>query len=230
MAQAATTLNQAVKTSVGRKVLVGLTGIGLMVFVISHLTGNLLMLKNDGGAAFDGYAHFMKTTPIIWVAEIGLFGVILAHIVLALAVSLKNRAARPVQYAVRKEQATSFFSRYMVHTGIIFLVFLIVHLWSFFFSHKVMSWLTGAPMAGLPESLYETAKHKFQNPLFSLFYVIAMVTLAFHLTHGFWSAFQTLGWCINKTIERNLKAGAVVFAIVISAGFAIIPLYFLFTA
>ncbi len=219
-----------VKVSVGKKVLVAATGMALMLFLVAHLTGNFLLMKSDGGAAFDAYAHFMKTTPLVWGAELGLFGVIIFHIVATLTLNVQNRRARGgARYLNDKNQGT-FFSRYMVHTGIIFLIFLLLHLYSFFFSHKVMSWLTGAPAAGLPESLYAATKMKLSEPLYSGFYVLSMVALAFHLTHGFWSAFQTLGWVINLSMSKLLRSIAVGFAVIISAAFAIIPLYFLFTA
>lgn len=218
------------QTSIGRKALVALTGIGLMGFLLGHLSGNLLILKGDGGVAFDAYAHFMKTTPIIWVAEVIIFALILGHVVLTLATHRKNVAARGnVGYRKTAQNQTSFFSKYMIHTGIIFLVFLVLHLWSFFITHKVAEWLTGAPW-GHPESLYQAAKLKFSNPLFSGFYVLAMVALAFHLTHGFWSAFQTLGLAVNKRIEARLRSAALVFSVLVSVGFATVPLYFLFTA
>lgn len=218
------------QSSIGRKLLVALTGIGLMGFLLGHLSGNLLILKGDGGAAFDAYAHFMKTSWFIWVAELIIFGLIVGHIVLAISTHLKNVAARGnVGYRKVAQSQTSFFSRYMIHTGVIFLVFLVIHLWSFFITHKVAEWTTGAPW-GHPASLYEAAKLKFSNPLFSIFYVLAMAALAFHLIHGFWSAFQTLGWVVNKRIEATLKTAAVVFSVAISVGFSLVPLYFLFTA
>jgi succinate dehydrogenase / fumarate reductase cytochrome b subunit len=225
-----TTAPSVAQTSIGRKVLVALTGLGLMGFLIGHLSGNMLLLKGDGGAAFDAYAHFMKTTWFIWVAELAIFGLIVGHIVLALTTHFRNVAARGgVGYRRTAQNQTSFFSKYMIHTGTIFLIFLVIHLWSFFITHKVAEWLTGATW-GHPESLYEAVKHKFSNPLFSIFYVVAMVALSFHLIHGFWSAFQTLGLLVNKRLEAALRTAAVVFSVVVSAGFSLVPLYFMFTA
>lgn len=202
-----------------------------MGFLLGHLSGNLLMLKGDGGEAFEHYAHFMKTTWFIWVAELAIFGLLLGHIVLAISTHLGNVAARgPVGYRKSAQNQTSFFSKYMIHTGVIFLLFLIIHLWGFFVQHKVASWLTGAPMGDLPVRLYDAAVLKFSSVPFSLFYVLAMVTLAFHLTHGFWSAFQTLGLAVNKRIEARLRIAAVVFAVAVSAGFSLVPIYFAFIA
>lgn len=216
--------------TVGRKILVGVSGLGLVGFLIGHLSGNLLLLRNDDGASFNAYAEFMAHAWFIWLAEIIIFGMLFLHIGMTLYAAKRNRDARgPAGYSKPIDSPVNPFSKYMVHTGGIFLVFLIIHLWSFFIRHKVYKWITGAPAQGLPDSLYHAAVEKFQDPLFTGFYVLAMLILSFHLTHGIWSAFQTLGLTINKKIERTFKRAAIVFSVVVCGGFAFIPLYLLLT-
>ncbi|MCS7189269.1 MAG: succinate dehydrogenase cytochrome b subunit [Bacteroidia bacterium] len=206
-------------TSVGRKIVMAFTGIFLMTFLIVHLAGNLLLLKEDGGKAFNEYAEFMSTNPAIRVLEILLFAGFILHIYQGLYFIFREKTARPIEYTINKKSAnTNLFSRTMRISAIVVLVFLVVHLRHFFIEHRFL---------GTPLTMYESCKLAFENPYYTGFYVFSMILLGFHLAHGFYSSFQTLGVIVNSRIEALIKWSGAIFAFAIPLGFAIIPLYFL---
>lgn len=209
-------------TSIGKKLVMALTGFFLFTFLIVHLTGNLLLLRSDSGVAFNEYAHFMATNPMIRIMEIGLLLGFGFHIIYGLSLAMKNNSARGVGYKVNRPQANStFYSRFMTWSGLTVLFFLLLHLWNFFFQHRVLT-------LGESETMYQTVNKLFQNPIYSFIYLIAMVLLAFHLNHGLQSLFQTLGLQVNKTYSNKFKTAGTVFAILLCAGYAAIPLYFMY--
>jgi succinate dehydrogenase / fumarate reductase cytochrome b subunit len=208
-------------TSVGRKIIVAATGLFLCTFLIAHLSGNLLLLAGDGGAKFNAYAEFMGTNPVIRVMEIVMFAGFLGHIVFALGLAMYNNKARPIAYKKSAGgQNASFYSRFMVYSGTITLIFLVLHLWQFFFQHRIIGHPEG-------ETIYDLSVKTFQNPIFSIGYVICMILLSFHLTHGVQSLFQTLGLTVNKKMDSQFRKLAWGFSILICGGFALIPIYFL---
>jgi len=204
-------------SSIGKKIIVSFTGIFLLSFLLVHLIGNLQLFKHDGGEAFETYSHFMSTNSIIRILEIGLvlgFGV---HIFNTLRLTLENKRARPVAYAVNNPTAnSSFTSRTMFYSGLLVLSFLLVHLKTFFFEHRVV---------GSELTMYQSVVEAFKDPLYGGFYVFAMILLGLHLNHGFESAFQTLG-LNNKKYTPIIKAIGLLFSIIIPAGFASMPIYF----
>jgi succinate dehydrogenase / fumarate reductase cytochrome b subunit len=207
-------------SSIGQKFLVAATGLFLISFLVVHLSGNLLLLKNDGGEAFNAYAHFMATNPLILAMEVVLFGGFLAHIGLTLLFSNKNSGARPVKYkAYNVDQTSKFASRFMLVSGLIVLTFLILHLLDFFFPYKLFG-AEGDP------TLYDVSVYKLSQPWRTAIYTVAMVLLGVHLSHGFRSAFQTFGLQMNAKIGKRLDAIGLGIAILLSAGFAFLPLYF----
>lgn len=211
-------------SSVGKKIIMAVTGLFLCSFLIVHLSGNFLLLKNDNGAAFAQYSEFMKTNPIILVMEVVLFLGFLFHIGDGIRLSLENKKARPIGYAVnRQSETSSFFSRTMIWSGSIVLIFLVIHLKTFFVDHKVMGWLGKTH----EHTLFESVVSAFQNPAYTGLYVVAMVLMGFHLNHGFQSAFQTFG-LNHKRYTPLIKKTGTLFAIIIPALLAYIPLYFLF--
>ncbi|MEW5797737.1 MAG: succinate dehydrogenase cytochrome b subunit [Bacteroidota bacterium] len=207
-----------INSSVGKKILMSLTGIFLCTFLVEHLAGNLLLLKNDGGEAFDAYAHFMGGNPIVRTLEVGLLALILLHIVNGTRIWLSNRRARDKKYQVYKlDENTTFQSRMMAVSAALVFLFLVVHLRKFwvpvrFFNEQSVSSL-----------VYAT----FQQPFYVVFYLVALIVLSYHLRHGFQSAFQTLGWKTKK-YSGMIEFVAVLFWLVIPVGFAIIPLYIYF--
>ncbi|MCX7632071.1 MAG: succinate dehydrogenase cytochrome b subunit [Turneriella sp.] len=208
-------------SSLAKKYFMALSGLLLIGFLPVHLAGNLLLFKQDGGAAFDAYSKFMSTSPLIRVLEVILVLGFLVHIVDGIVLTIQNRRARPIGYRVgRGGKPLSFFSRYMGVTGSIIFVFLVIHINSFTLKHRVYE--PGN------EAFYHTVKSAFETGwggLYAWFYVAAMVFLAFHLNHGFTSAFQSLGIRHRKYTPILEKLG-LLYSIAIPAGFAAIPIYF----
>ena len=206
-------------TTIGRKLVVAATGSFLVIFLITHLSGNLLLLANDGGVKFNAYGEFMATNTLIRIAEIGLFATIFGHAIYAIGLAIHNRKSRPVNYQRGPGNANaSFYSRFMVYSGAITLIFLVLHLVQFFVQHRILTH---------EGTLYDLTVKTFENAGFAVFYIICMIFLSFHLRHGVYSIFQTLGLAVSKRVERNLKVIAWVYSLVVCGGFAMIPLYFL---
>ena len=196
-----------------------LSGLFLCSYLVVHLAGNFLLLKQDGGKSFDAYAELLPSLLIIRVIEIGLFCVFILHIISGTVLWFQNKAARPQKYSANKPQEnSSFFSRTMFLTGSIVVIFLVVHMRTF--------WVTSRFHHDEFPSMYAIAKTAFADPLYSLFYVLAVALLAFHLRHGFQSAFQTFG-LKTKKYAPIIDGVGVVFWLLIPIGFAIIPIYFL---
>lgn len=214
---------KALSGSIGRKLIMSITGLFLVSFLIVHLGGNFLLLRDDGGVAFNAYAHFMKEQPIIKVLEVVLFLGFIFHIVYAAMLTRSNSKARPIGYAHNNPSAnSSWFSRNMGLTGSIILIFLILHLRTFFIPHKT-PFLT--PKA---ETMYGEAVLAFSSGLYVIFYVFAMFLLGFHLVHGVSSSFQTLGLRHPKYFPA-IRLFGYGFAIIVPLLFALIPVYMYFT-
>ena len=212
-----------IDSSVGKKLVMALTGLFLILFLVEHLVGNLLLLINDNGKIFEEYSEFMASSlniPIR-IVEIGLFICLVYHAINGVRLWWGNKVARSVSYKVNNPSENStFFSRIMIHGGTIIFIFLVIHLRTFFFPYRL-----GNPS----NTMYEGVVEAFSNTYYSLFYLLAMIFLAFHLVHGFQSSFQTLGIRHNKYTVFIKKFG-IVFSVLLCTGFALIPLYFLFNA
>jgi succinate dehydrogenase / fumarate reductase, cytochrome b subunit len=211
--------------SISKKVITALAGLFLITFLAVHLFTNLLMLLPDNGETFRQAVHFLATNPVIKIMEIVLFAGFIIHIVLGFVIAINNWVARPVGYKVAQKSYTYFMSKYMFHTGVIIFVFLLIHLWSFY-AIKIGL----APQPDIMEDkhdFYPLAIQLFQQPLFSAFYLISFIFLGFHLSHALQSAFQTLG-LNHSRYTPTVKVISTLYAIIISAGFAVIPIYFLF--
>jgi len=215
-------------SSLGRKLLMALTGLFLITFLAVHLAGNLQLLKHDGGEAFNVYARFMTTNPVIKTISYVNYALILIHIGIAIVLSRKNRVARgPERYAVSSSKSSIWASRNMGILGTIILIFLVIHLKDFW---AQMHW------GGIPQvtyngkevnDLYSLVGIWFQKGWYVGLYVVCMIFLGFHLWHGFASLFQTLGLNhakYNPLINFVGKA----FAIVVPALFAMIPIRMFF--
>ena len=213
-------------STLGRKFIMSITGLFLCSFLVVHLVGNLTLFYKDGGEAFNIYSHFMANNPVIRTMEFVLVAGFLFHIYDAIVLTRRNKGARPVGYANNHpEENSTWSSRNMGLLGTVILVFLLVHLWNFFVPARF------GELEGVPEkeylNLYSEVALAFKNPIYVGLYVISMVALAYHLIHGFQSAFQSLGLTHKKYTPFIQKFG-VAFSIIISLGFAIIPLYFFF--
>lgn len=212
----------AFSSSIGKKLIMGITGLFLISFLVVHCFINSLIIVNDGGLTFNMGAHFMGTNWIIRAMEVVLFAGLLAHIVQGFRLVFQNRAARPERYAVTNGAANSkWYSRSMGLLGTLLLIFLIVHISKFW----VMSRFTGIPTvdANGNHDLFAVMVETFKNPWLVLLYVLAMVSLAYHLLHGFSSAFQTLGWN-HKKYTPIIKGFGFWFSIIIPLIFALMPI------
>ena len=204
-------------SSIGRKVVMSLTGLFLISFLVVHLAVNLLTLVS--AEAFNSAAHFMATNPLIQVMQYVLALGFIFHIIQGINLTLKNKQARPVGYAVNKPSAnSSISSRSMIITGLLVLLFLILHLKDYFWEIKFDDMNGHATDYDLVVSL-------FKNPMYVLLYVFSFILLGVHLNHGFQSAFQSVGFNHNK-YTPVIKTISTVFCIVIAAGFSLIAIYF----
>lgn len=214
----------------------GASGLALVGFVVTHLLGNL-QLYGDG-VAFNAYAKGLHDLgPLLWAAEIGLLGVFLLHVAIALGLQGTNRKARGSRYAHAQQSKNgpshmSPLSRNMIITGLVLFVFLVVHVLHMkfgVFSPETIATQTTTVKGETALDLYARVVDAFQNPLWVVFYVGAMLFLAGHLRHGFWSAFQSLG-ALNKRLEKPAVGLALIVAAVLALGFLGIPLYIFITS
>ncbi len=203
-----------------------LTGLFLITFLVVHVSGNMLLFKDDGGEAFNLYAEFMTTNPLVGMASYILYTGIIVHIIYSLILSVHNKNARPVGYAkARPDQNSSWKSRNMGILGTIVFIFLLIHMRSFWYEMRFGS-LPTKNYAGVDVAdLYTIVQAAFAQWWYAALYVLAMVGLAFHLAHGFWSAFQTVGLNHRKHMPL-IKKVSLIFAIVVPALFASMPIYF----
>ncbi len=204
-------------SSIVKKVLMAITGIGLSIFLVLHLAGNLFIFS--GPNEFNGYAAILEHNPLLIPAEIVLLGIFLVHLIMAIKLTGENNAARPIDYQHRKTMGESTLaSRTMIYSGVIILVFVILHVYAFKFGEK--------KVAGKLE-LWELVIKTFQNPLVVVWYVLAMILLGFHLSHGLASSLQSMGAIKPDWRHRSRRIGAVI-GWIIALGFASMPLYAIF--
>lgn len=216
--------------SIGRKLLMGITGLFLISFLLVHCFLNALIFVNDGGELFNMGAAFMAHNWIIRTMEIVLFAGILAHIGLALKLTLQNNKARPVKYAVQNGKANSkWYSRWMGLLGTLILMFLIIHLRHFWVETRINGLehfeennLMSAVDVNDNENLFGVMKLIFAELWVVIVYCAAMISLAYHLLHGFQSAFQSLG-LNHKKYTPIIKNAGIAFSILIPAIFAAMP-------
>lgn len=213
-------------SSLSHKYFMAAAGAFLMLFLITHLTTNLLLLRPDDGAAFNAAVEFLLTNPAIKIMEYALFAGFLIHIIIGIVLEVRNRRSRPVGYYVATKSGTSAFSKFMIHTGIVILFFLILHLYHFFFV-KVGLRDVYAPATSATD-FYNMVMHVFKNPIIVGIYVVSVVVLGLHLKHAFHSAFQTFGLNHNK-YTPGIKIAGTVYAVLVTIGFAAIPLVIYFS-
>ncbi|MCS6824758.1 MAG: succinate dehydrogenase cytochrome b subunit [Cytophagaceae bacterium] len=211
-------LTIALTSSLGKKFITGVTGLFLCSFLVVHCGVNALIFLNDGGETFNKAAEFMGTNFFIRTMEIVLFLGIILHIVQALTLEYQNNKARPIKYAVKSGNANSkWYSRSMGLLGTLILIFLILHLKHFWVESRFTDHITSGK-----ETLFGEMKEVFSNVWVVIIYCLSMVSLAYHLLHGFASAFQTLG-LNHKKYTPFIKKVGVVFSIVIPLLFALMP-------
>ena len=206
-------------SSIGTKLLVGVTGFGLFVYLLIHIAGNLMVFTGRDG--FNNYAYTLESLPIIPAIEIGLLLVFLLHIYKTVRMVMANRAARPVGYATKKRAGgrsrKTFASSTMIFSGLWLVLFLLVHVRAFRFMPKYE-----LPTGG--QDLYRLEMEQFASPLMVGFYVVSMMVVGSHLFHGISSSLQSLGVDHPTWTPRIITAGKVI-AILIAGGFIAIALW-----
>jgi len=220
------------KSSVGQKFLMSITGLFLIVFLAVHLTANLFLLF--GSDAFNTVSHFMETNPMIQIMQPVLALGFIIHIIYSVILTLQNRKARPQAYKKFEQgHSSTWSSRNMFVLGAIILIFLVIHIINFFWKMKVSGsdLFTEVSVDGeMMHNAYALVSGLFIDPqygiVYSIFYVLGAIALGLHLHHSFWSALQTLGWS-NDVWRKRLETIGTIYAVIIAAGFSIIPLYFL---
>lgn len=216
-------------SSIGLKLVMSLTGLFLCSFLLVHLVGNLQLLYNDNGKAFNEYAVFMTGNPIIKTVSIGLYLLILLHAIQGLILAKINKGSKGSKYAVRTNSNGSWASKNMALLGTLILFFILIHMGDFWWNMK-MDRLPYVSYDGGPEikDLYAKVHASFKVWYIVLAYMIGLLALAIHLLHGFSSAFQTLG-IRHKKYTPIIKLVGYIFSILIPIGFAIIPLAIFFS-
>ncbi len=216
-------LTTSLNRSIGKKFVMALTGSLLILFLIIHLIGNLTLY--GGREAFNGYVETLEVVkPIVRVIELILALIFIFHIFNGIRLWWENKKANPGKYVINaNKEITTFSSRTTIVTGSIIFIFLVMHLSTFWYQFNV----SGHPESGAFE-FYDIVVYWFNQPVYSILYVVAVLLLGFHLNHGFQSAFQTFGWN-SKRYFPTIKLIGTIYAIVISLGFASIPIYFLLT-
>jgi succinate dehydrogenase / fumarate reductase, cytochrome b subunit len=204
-------------SSVGKKAVMAVTGLIGIGYVILHMIGNLQVFQ--GGARLNAYAALLHgpLNELLWVARVVLIAAVVLHVVAAWQLTQRDRAARPVSYRTRQPQVSTFASRTMRWGGVLLLVFIVVH---------VLHFTTGTVRPTgefVPGDVYRNVVGSFRLWWVTLFYVAAMVALGFHLYHGAWSSVRTLGAAPPTRNLRN-RPVAIVVAVIVAAGFCLVPL------
>jgi len=219
--------SQLFSSSIGKKIVMALTGIFLIIFLVVHCYVNANVFFANGAENFNRAAHFMGTNLLIRVTEIGLFAGFILHIVQGYKLELQNRGSRKSRYAVSAGNKTSkLYSRSMAILGTLILLFLIMHLVHFW----VPSRFTGLPEvqygndATIYHNLYLQMQNTFAAPWVVIVYILGCFSLSWHLLHGVQSAAQTLGWT-NKKYTSMIKSIGFGFSVIVPLIFALMPLF-----
>ena len=251
----------ALQSPIGKKLITGITGLGLTIFVFAHMAGNLSYFGDPG--AYNKYGNFLISLGVVfYLIEIGLLLFFVFHIITGVQIWLGKRKARGSNYerykSAGKPSLQSLSSRSMIYTGLILMVFLVLHLWSFKYGPGIDDGYIADPVTGESIALDATdqvrevggvlggddiatvngqpvirdlrrlLEEKFANPLYAFGYPFVMLLLAFHLRHGIWSAFQSLGAMRPRLTPIIYTLGGLV-GLGIALGFLVLPLYIFFT-
>jgi succinate dehydrogenase / fumarate reductase cytochrome b subunit len=206
---------QTLWSSIGKKLLMALTGLAFCGFLAGHLAGNLTIY--GGKDAFNSYAeHLHALGPVLTLVELGLLVFAVVHVCTGLILFYQNFRARTDRYAVNKRAGgRTIGSMTMPYTGILLLGFVILHLINFHFVDKTNT------------TIYQIVAQAFENPLYVVIYILAMIVAAVHVSHGLWSAFQTIGANHLKYMPF-IMALSIIFSLAVGFGFGIIPIYLSF--
>ncbi len=211
---------KAATSSIGRKILMALTGLLVMGFVVAHLLGNLQIFL--GQKAFNDYAAFLKSIPeLLWPLRIGLLFAFTVHLWAAFSLRNTNRSARPEGYQVDKRVQASAASVYMFETGMAILFFVLVHLLHFTFGSLQPEYASLHDSLGRHD-VYSMVIHGFRDKVYSALYILCMIMVGVHLSHGFGSLFATLGFG-RAEFRKNANALGKLFAGALALGYISIP-------
>ena len=225
-------INKALQSQIGRKLLTGITGVALMLFIIVHLAGNLSLFGAEG--AFNAYTHKLESMGLLlYIAEAGLIILFALHAYIGISIYWRKRKARPEGYKTYKSiggpSKQTLSSKTMAWSGIVLLVFVVLHVIHFKFGPGLEEGYTATLEGGeTVRDLKALVIEEFQKPLITFLYVAVMLFLGFHLRHGFWSAFTSLTMR-HTNFSNVVYTIGVLFAIVMAVGFIFIPLYIYFT-
>jgi len=199
-------------SSIGKKLMMAITGLSFCGFLAAHLAGNLTIY--GGKEAFNGYAeHLHSLGPLLTVAELGLLTLFLIHIITGVMLFLQNLKARPVRYKINKRAGgRTIGSATMIYTGAALLAFIVFHLINFHFVDKSNT------------TIFNIVSETFSSSGYVAVYILAMIIAAIHVSHGFWSAFQTVGANHPKYMPTIQTLG-IAFAVAIGIGFGFLPIY-----
>lgn len=231
MPNRAKTLLQALTSPVGRKVLTGLTGLGLVLFVIVHMLGNLTYLQ--GGDAYNVYAHKLAGYGVIlYILEVGLAAFFLLHAYIGISIYLRKRKARGGRYAKYRSSGApsrqTLASKTMIFSGIVLLVFLVLHLMHFKFGPGMEEGYVVTVEGEQIRDLRRLMTEKFRSPLYAFGYPLVILLLGFHLRHGFWSALQSLS-LTSPGLSKTLYPLGALLGLIVGAGFIVVPLWIYFS-
>lgn len=209
------------RSSLGKKAVMAVTGVILFGFVLFHMLGNLKLFL--GPEKLDGYAEGLRALgepilshgDLLWIFRIGLLVAVVLHVISAWQLRRQNARARPESYARKKHQAATYASRSMFWGGVLIVAFVVYHLLHLTVGNVHAEFIVG--------QVHHNMVSAFVNPLVTGFYVLAVLALGFHLYHGLWSFFQTLGWT-GPRLASFRRSFAVAFAVIVSAGFISAPL------
>lgn len=210
-------------STLGQKQLIGLAGLGLSFFVLMHMAGNLLIFISP--QVYNEYGHAIVTNQLIYVAELGLLLIFILHILTATALSIWNRVSRPEGYkkSAKGAKRTSLVAKTLIHQGIIILVFVVLHLITF----KFGSYYEVSYGSGVIRDLHRLMVEVFQQPIYVVWYVFCLLILGLHLSHGFASSVQTLGFN-HPAYTPTIKIFSRLYAWVVTVGFLSQPIYIYF--
>jgi len=203
------------RTAIGKKVVMGATGLLGIGFVLGHMAGNLLAFR--GPEAINAYAHFLQSTgELLWILRLTLIAAVILHVIAAYQLTLQNRAARPVDYVNRRPQVSTWAARTMRWGGALLLVFIVLH---------IMHFTTGTwkPAGSFSDTdVYSNIVTSFRIWWVTLFYVVSMITLGLHLYHGAWSSVRSLGISqpSREPLHRTIALGV---ALLLWLGFTAVP-------
>jgi succinate dehydrogenase / fumarate reductase cytochrome b subunit len=217
-------MNKFLSSSLGKKAVMAATGLFLCIFLLEHLYTNVSLFYGDGGVEFNETSHSMVHMLIIRIIEIVLFAAIVIHVYQAVVLTKQNSDARPVKYAIDgADKTSSWISRNMGLTGSVIFFFIVVHLYNFFVPYRVTDTVGHEGQ----ETLAQNVAEALGNPVYAGLYLVSIIILAWHISHGFGSAFQSLG-LNNKKYTPVLKKASAAFALLVLVGFASFPIIFFF--